>query len=75
MLHQLHDRFAQPDHGHQMDIIGIAADDRLRRLDPNALPPKRVNYGASGHPQLPPELLNQLPPELRAKLMGGGGGE
>ncbi len=72
MLHQLHDRFAQPDHGHQMDIIGIATDDRLRRLDPSALPPKRVNYGANGHPQLSPEILNQLPPELRAKLMGGG---
>ncbi|CAN5571189.1 hypothetical protein BH09MYX1_BH09MYX1_53350 [soil metagenome] len=71
MLQQLHDRFAQPDHGHQMDIIGIATDDRLRRLDPNALPPKHVNYGASGHPQISPEILNQLPPELRAKLMGG----
>jgi hypothetical protein len=73
VLHALHDRFAQPDHGRQMDIIGIAADDRLRRLDPTALPPKRVNYGANGHPQLSPEILNQLPPELRAKLMGGGG--
>lgn len=74
VLHALHDRLAAPDkQGHQLDALQALADDRLRRLDPTALPPKRVNYGASGRPQLPPELLNQLPPELRAKLMGGGG--
>jgi hypothetical protein len=76
ILHSLHDRLAAPDkQGHQLDSLQALADDRLRRLDPMALPPKRVNYGASGRPQIPPELLNQLPPELRAKLMGGGGGE
>ena len=74
ILHALHDRLSAPDHqGHQLDSLEALADDRLRRLDPMALPPKRVNYGASGRPQIPPELLNQLPPELRAKLMNGGG--
>ena len=74
VLHSLHDRLSAADRqGHQLDTLEALADDRLRRLDPMALPPKRVNYGASGRPQLPPELLNQLPPELRAKLMGGGG--
>ena len=76
VLHALHDRLAAPDkQGHQLDSLAALADDRLRRLAPMALPPKRVNYSASGRPQLPPELLNQLPPELRAKLMGGGSGE
>ncbi|HEX7605033.1 MAG TPA: tetratricopeptide repeat protein [Polyangiaceae bacterium] len=76
ILHALHDRLAAPDkQGHQLDALATLADDRLRRLDPLALPPKRVNYSAGGRPQLPPELLNQLPPELRAKLMGGGSGE
>lgn len=52
------------------------AEDRLRRLDPTALPPKRAQIGAGG--QITPEMLEKLPPELRERVLknlaGGGGG-
>ncbi len=53
------------------------AEDRLRRLDPAALPPKRAQLNAGGGP-ISPEMLEKLPPELRERILknlaGGGGG-
>ncbi len=54
------------------------AEDRLRRLDPTALPPKRAQLSAGGGP-ISPEVLEKLPPELRERVLknlaaGGGGG-
>jgi hypothetical protein len=51
-------------------------EDRLRRLDPGALPAKRAQLGAGGG-QISPEVLEKLPPELRERVMhnlGAGGG-
>ena len=46
------------------------SDDRLRRLDPAAVPPKKKGIGATG--KISPEILEQLPPDVRARLTGGG---
>ncbi len=51
-------------------------EDRLRRLDPASVPPKRAQLGAGGG-QISPEVLEKLPPELRERVLknlGGGGG-
>ena len=42
-------------------------DDRLRVLDPSAVPPKRSNIGEGGG--LTPEMLEKLPPDVRQKLL------
>ena len=56
-------------------LLGVErelVDDRLRELDPASVPPKRAQIGAGGG--LSPEVLEKLPPELRAQLLHGGGG-
>ena len=42
-------------------------DDRLRALDPTAVPPKRNTIGAGG--EIDPEMLKKLPPELRERIL------
>ncbi len=42
-------------------------DDRLRALDPTAVPPKRAGIGAGG--EISPEMLEKLPPELRDRIL------
>lgn len=68
-LKKLYEDLSKPnavDDGHLFDALKESTEDRLRRLDPTALPAKRPHIGAGG--DLPPELINQLPPELREKL-------
>jgi hypothetical protein len=42
-------------------------DDRLRALDPTAVPPKRNTIGAGG--EIDPSMLEKLPPELRERVL------
>jgi hypothetical protein len=73
LLKGLREELMRDPQGHLFDELKSLTDDRLRRLDPTAVPARRPGgVGAGG--ELSPELLEKLPPELREKLMHQGAG-
>jgi hypothetical protein len=56
LLKGVHDRVTQPSEGHAYAYLQFVVDDRLRDLDPSALPPepRRSSGGQHGPPGLPP---------------------
>ena len=69
-LHALREALMTNVDTHLFGELKEISDDRLRRLDPAAVPPKKKGIGAGG--KISPEVLEQLPPDVRARLMGGG---
>ncbi len=67
ILKKLYEDLTKAGSEHLFDALKESTEGRLRRLDPTALPARKPHIGANG--ELPPELINQLPPELRAKLL------
>jgi hypothetical protein len=60
------DLMKNPDSRLFSDLKDIT-DDRIRALDPTALPPKRAEIGPGG--EITPEMLEKLPPELRNRIL------
>lgn len=68
VLKQLHERLDEPGANHPLPYLEELADDRLRRLDPSALPPKESGmlgggpHGKSLTPAQLKQLFEQHPP-------------
>jgi len=75
-LKALRDDLMKSTDAHLFAALKELDEDRLRRLDPAALPPKRAQLNAGGG-DISPEVLEKLPPELRQRVMRnlGGGSE
>ena len=67
----------KPGEGHPFPYLENLSEDRLRALDPTALPPKKV--GALGGPtgnQMTEAQMRQLIEQMKQRqAQGGGGGE
>jgi hypothetical protein len=82
LLKGVHERVTQPSEGHAYAYLQFVVDDRLRDLDPSALPPepRRPSGGQHGPPGLPPgvdpndpevqKILRQIQ-EQQSKQGGG----
>lgn len=66
-LKQLREDLMKNESSRLFGEIRQLTDDRLRALDPSAVPPKRTGIGAGG--ELDPETIEKLPPALRQQLL------
>src|SRR5215468_233922 len=48
LLKSLHERLTKPGENHPFPYLELVADDRLRALDPTALPPKQTGPAGMG---------------------------
>jgi hypothetical protein len=61
MLKKLHERLTQPGENHSFVYLEYVADERLRALDPTAIPPKAPGQlGGAGQNQLSQAQLRRL---------------
>jgi hypothetical protein len=78
LLKSLHERLAQPGENHPFVYLETVADDRLRQLDPGALPPKSKGGpmampGAGAGGKMSEEQIQQLIEQLKHQQPQGGG--
>jgi predicted ribosomally synthesized peptide with SipW-like signal peptide len=83
LLKSLHERLSAPGDSHQAHqfvYLETVSEDRLRQLDPTALPPKARGQGPGGAPggggggKLTEEQIQKLMEQLRQQQSGAGGG-
>lgn len=76
LLKSLHERLTKPGEGHPFPYLEQVTDDRLRALDPTALPPRepgRVGAGGAGG-KMSEAQIRQLIEQLKKQGEHGGGG-
>jgi hypothetical protein len=85
LLKSLHERLSKPGEGHAFPMLEQLAEDRLRALDPSALPPKMNaghmgggggfgNLGAPGGKQPSEAQIREMIRRMQQQQKGGGGG-
>ena len=79
LLKSLHERLAKPGENHPFPYLEQVADDRLRAIDPMALPPKPT--GGMGGPggggpggKMSDEQIRKLIEQMKSQQGAGGGG-
>jgi hypothetical protein len=66
LLKKLHERLDKPGDSHSFVFLEQVADDRLRALDPTAIPPKSAGqFGGSGQKQFSTAQIKQLMEQMK----------
>jgi hypothetical protein len=77
LLKDVTKRLDEPGQAHAFAYLQFAAEDRLRELDPSALPPKAPKGagggGGAGGPDMSDPKIQELIRQLQQKSKGGGG--
>lgn len=78
LLKSVRERVNKPGEGHPFPYLESVAEDRLRALDPTALPPKQPNYGAGGPGNKMSEaqmrkMIEQMQKQMKDAQEKGGG--
>jgi hypothetical protein len=71
LLKDVHKRVTEPGESHPFSYLEFVVEDRLRALDPSALPPKAPK-GAGGNPDLDNPQYQELLRQLKQRKGGGG---
>jgi len=76
LLKDVYKRTTEPGEGHRFSYLEFVVEDRLRDLDPSALPPKAPKKGPGGDPGSNLDMSNPKMQELLRRLQeqGQGGG-